>query len=65
MADTKDLKSFGQKCPCEFDSHLWYNFVYTKFFVVNELDILKFVDVEEETKQTAKQTTRKMYQKRK
>ena len=39
MADTKDLKSFGQKCPCEFDSHLWYNFIYTKFFVVNELDV--------------------------
>ena len=32
---------------------------------VNELDILKFVDVEEETTQTTKQTTRKMYQKRK
>ena len=32
---------------------------------VNELDILKFVDGEEETKQTAKQPTRKMYQKRK
>lgn len=32
---------------------------------VNELDILKFVDVEEETKQTAKQPARKMYQKRK
>lgn len=32
---------------------------------VNELDILKFVDVEEEPKQTTKQTTRKMYQKRK
>ena len=32
---------------------------------VNELDILKFVDGEEETKQTAKQPARKMYQKRK
>lgn len=32
---------------------------------VNELDILKFVDVEEETTQTAKQPTRKIYQKRK
>lgn len=32
---------------------------------VNELDILKFVDVEEETKQIAKQPARKMYQKRK
>ena len=32
---------------------------------VNELDILKFVDVEEEPKQTAKQPARKMYQKRK
>ena len=32
---------------------------------VNELDILKFVDGEEETKQTAKQPVRKMYQKRK
>ena len=32
---------------------------------VNELDILKFVDGEEEPKQTIKQTTRKMYQKRK
>lgn len=32
---------------------------------VNELDILKFVDGEEETKQPAKQTARKMYQKRK
>lgn len=32
---------------------------------VNELDILKFVDGEEETKQTAKQSARKMYQKRK
>ena len=32
---------------------------------VNELDILKFVDGEEELKQTTKQTTRKMYQKRK
>lgn len=32
---------------------------------VNELDILKFVDVEEETKQTAKQPARKIYQKRK
>ena len=32
---------------------------------VNELDILKFVDVEEEPKQTTKQATRKMYQKRK
>ena len=32
---------------------------------VNELDILKFVDGEEEPKQTTKQTTRKMYQKRK
>lgn len=31
---------------------------------VNELDILKFVDGEEETKQTAKQPARKMYQKR-
>ena len=20
MVDTKDLKSFGQKCPCEFES---------------------------------------------
>ena len=32
---------------------------------VNELDILKFVDGEEEPKQATKQTTRKMYQKRK
>lgn len=32
---------------------------------VNELDILKFVDVEEGPKQTTKQPTRKMYQKRK
>ena len=32
---------------------------------VNELDILKFVDVEEEPKQTTKQPARKMYQKRK
>ena len=32
---------------------------------VNELDILKFVDGEEEPTQTTKQTTRKMYQKRK
>ena len=32
---------------------------------VNELDILKFVDGEEEPKQTTKQTTRKMNQKRK
>ena len=32
---------------------------------VNELDILKFVDGEEETKQTTKQPARKMYQKRK
>ena len=32
---------------------------------VNELDILKFVDGEEGTKQTAKQPARKMYQKRK
>ena len=32
---------------------------------VNELDILKFVDGEEEPKQTTKQTTRKIYQKRK
>ena len=32
---------------------------------VNELDILKFVDIEEEPKQTTKQPTRKMYQKRK
>ena len=32
---------------------------------VNELDILKFVDGEEETKQIAKQPARKMYQKRK
>ena len=21
MADTRDLKSLGQKCPCEFESH--------------------------------------------
>ena len=32
---------------------------------VNELDILKFVDGEEEPKQIAKQPARKMYQKRK
>ena len=32
---------------------------------VNELDILKFEDGEEEPKQTTKQPTRKMYQKRK
>ena len=32
---------------------------------VNELDILKFVDGEEEPKQTTKQPARKMYQKRK
>ena len=32
---------------------------------VNELDILKFVDGEEEPKQTTKQATRKIYQKRK
>ena len=32
---------------------------------VKQLNILKFVDGEEETKQTTKQNTRKMYQKRK
>lgn len=31
---------------------------------VNELDILKFVDVEEDSKQTTKQNTKKTYQKR-
>ena len=24
MGDTRDLKSLGQKCPCEFESHLRY-----------------------------------------
>ena len=24
MVDTKDLKSFGQKCPCGFDTHPEY-----------------------------------------
>lgn len=28
--DAKDLKSFGQKCPCGFDSHFWYWFVKIK-----------------------------------
>ena len=26
MVDTKDLKSFGQKCPCEFESRFEHNF---------------------------------------
>lgn len=24
LADTRDLKSLGQQCPCEFESHFWY-----------------------------------------
>ena len=27
MVDTKDLKSFGQKCPCEFESRFEHTIV--------------------------------------
>ena len=62
LKGTKVLVDGRLEVKTEVNEQLYNTYVS---LYVNELDILKFVDGEEETKQTVKQPARKMYQKRK
>ena len=41
MGDTRDLKSLGQKCPCEFESHLGYQRKTITLVVIELINIVK------------------------